>query len=151
MGIEPPSQPWQGRVLTIVLLRQLLANIIILKNISFVSGSLNCPWKNSPPIKEILLYSLKSKLSIALLRSVNEVCCLSFIYSLFASPRKQKLHILLQYGHTCHWKDFLNLLFIYSADFDPIKNENDQMTIWPFDREAGFPNSLTLKCQAPTW
>ena len=32
MGIEPTSQPWQGRVLTIVLLRQVLANIIILKN-----------------------------------------------------------------------------------------------------------------------
>ena len=32
MGIEPTSQPWQGRVLTIVLLRHLLANIIILEN-----------------------------------------------------------------------------------------------------------------------
>ena len=31
MGIEPTSQPWQGRVLTIVLLRHLLANIIILE------------------------------------------------------------------------------------------------------------------------
>lgn len=59
MGIEPTSQPWQGRVLTIVLLRHIVyASNIITQLISIASINLK-------KMKKILIKSKQFNLHIA--------------------------------------------------------------------------------------